>query len=80
MPPEVIAKRVFTSASDVWSFGITLWEMFSFGQQPWADFSSKQVSRGWGGGRGGGRMGVGVGVGVACSGMVWFPGFMFPCS
>lgn len=45
MPPEVIAKRVFTSASDVWSFGITLWEMFSFGQQPWADFSSKQIKQ-----------------------------------
>ena len=43
MAPEVLSKSVYTTASDVWSYGITLWEMLSFGQQPWADCSFSQV-------------------------------------
>ena len=35
MAPEFINTRCFTLASDVWSFGVVLWEMFSFGQEPY---------------------------------------------
>eukprot|EP01114_Cavostelium_apophysatum_P019564 TRINITY_DN6343_c0_g1_i1.p1 TRINITY_DN6343_c0_g1~~TRINITY_DN6343_c0_g1_i1.p1 ORF type:complete len:1142 (+),score=267.22 TRINITY_DN6343_c0_g1_i1:516-3941(+) len=33
--PEVIEERVYTSKSDVWSFGIVMWEILSFGAQPY---------------------------------------------
>ena len=33
--PEAISIGKFTSKSDVWSFGITLWEMFSYAEVPY---------------------------------------------
>ncbi|KAI1713516.1 protein tyrosine kinase domain-containing protein [Ditylenchus destructor] len=33
--PECINFLRFTSASDIWAYGITLWEMFSYGKMPW---------------------------------------------
>nr|XP_019600755.1 PREDICTED: non-receptor tyrosine-protein kinase TNK1 isoform X2 [Rhinolophus sinicus] len=34
--PESLRQGTFSSASDVWMFGVTLWEMFSRGEEPWA--------------------------------------------
>ena len=33
----------FTSASDVWAYGVRLWEMFTYGFQPWAGLTGQQV-------------------------------------
>uniref|UniRef100_T1KPM7 Receptor protein-tyrosine kinase n=2 Tax=Tetranychus urticae TaxID=32264 RepID=T1KPM7_TETUR len=43
LPPESIFYEKFTSASDVWSFGVVLWEIFSYGCQPYTGFSNEQV-------------------------------------
>ncbi|XP_048360444.1 ephrin type-A receptor 1 isoform X2 [Sphaerodactylus townsendi] len=44
--PEAIAHRIFTSASDVWSFGIVTWEVFSYGDKPYGDMSNQEVMKG----------------------------------
>ncbi|XP_015216772.1 ephrin type-B receptor 1 [Lepisosteus oculatus] len=41
--PEAIAYRKFTSASDVWSYGIVIWEVMSFGERPYWDMSNQDV-------------------------------------
>ncbi|XP_046976903.1 activated Cdc42 kinase-like isoform X2 [Vanessa cardui] len=41
--PECILYLKFTSSSDVWAFGVCLWEMFTYGFQPWAAFSGQQI-------------------------------------
>ena len=48
--PEAIQYRKFTSASDVWSYGIVMWEVMSYGERPYWDMTNQDVSL-----QGGGR-------------------------
>ncbi|XP_048585722.1 ephrin type-A receptor 4 [Nematostella vectensis] len=41
--PEAIRYRKFSSASDVWSYGILLWEIMSFGERPYWTWDNFQV-------------------------------------
>ncbi|XP_045687496.1 protein-tyrosine kinase 2-beta isoform X3 [Phyllostomus hastatus] len=43
MSPESINFRRFTTASDVWMFAVCLWEILSFGKQPFFWLENKDV-------------------------------------
>lgn len=43
MSPESLADGVFTSQSDVWSFGVVLWEMATLAEQPYQGLANEQV-------------------------------------
>ncbi|RVE75493.1 hypothetical protein OJAV_G00017410 [Oryzias javanicus] len=43
MAPESINFRRFTTASDVWMFGVCVWEIFSLAQQPFFWLENSQV-------------------------------------
>jgi serine/threonine protein kinase len=43
MSPEAINCYRFTTASDVFSFGISMWECFAYGEVPWAGMTNDEV-------------------------------------
>ncbi|XP_060936680.1 ephrin type-B receptor 5 [Limanda limanda] len=43
--PEAFQHRKFSSASDVWSFGILMWEVMSYGERPYWDMSNQEVMK-----------------------------------
>ena len=44
MSPEAVVYGKFSSAGDVWSFGIVMWEVFSFAMQPYYGTSNEEVA------------------------------------
>ena len=41
--PESIRDGVWSAGSDVWSFGIVLWELWNYGKLPYGDWSNQRV-------------------------------------
>lgn len=43
--PESLRSRQFSHASDTWMFGVTVWEMFTFGEDPWMGLIGSEILR-----------------------------------
>ena len=43
MSIESLLNGIYSEMSDVWSFGVLLWEMFSYGIQPYQGYTSPEV-------------------------------------
>ncbi|CAF3996547.1 unnamed protein product [Rotaria sp. Silwood2] len=44
MSPEAIHDHCFTTASDVFSFGVSMWECFSYGEIPWKELTNEEIA------------------------------------
>ncbi|VDL89338.1 unnamed protein product [Schistocephalus solidus] len=43
MAPESLQSRIFSSASDVWMFGVCMWEILSFGLKPFSNLTNAEA-------------------------------------
>ncbi|CAI9740160.1 proto-oncogene tyrosine-protein kinase ROS-like isoform X2, partial [Octopus vulgaris] len=43
MSPESLVDGVFTTQSDIWSFGVLMWEVITYGQQPYPARTNLEV-------------------------------------
>ena len=47
MAPEFWEKSIFTLSSDVWSYGVVIWEIFSLGKEPYCGKAFGEVTEGY---------------------------------
>ncbi|KAL4217428.1 Receptor tyrosine-protein kinase erbB-2 [Mactra antiquata] len=40
---ECIQNRIFTHKSDVWSYGVTVWELFMYGARPYENVRAREI-------------------------------------
>lgn len=43
MSPESVLYGKFTLESDIWSYGVVLWEIYSYGKQPYYGHTNEEV-------------------------------------
>jgi serine/threonine protein kinase len=43
MAPESLYDNIFSSKTDVWSFGVVLWEIVTLGSTPYPGMSAGEV-------------------------------------
>ncbi|KAK6622943.1 hypothetical protein RUM43_008795 [Polyplax serrata] len=43
MPPEAFQDGIFTAKTDIWSFGVLLWEVMSLGYMPYTGCGNREV-------------------------------------
>lgn len=46
MPPEAVLEDEFSTKSDVWSFGVLMWEVFMHGEMPYTPLADDEVLAG----------------------------------
>ncbi|XP_042320509.1 inactive tyrosine-protein kinase 7 [Sceloporus undulatus] len=46
MPPEAVLEDEFSTKSDVWSFGVVMWEIFTLGEMPYSKMADEEVLAG----------------------------------
>lgn len=42
--PELITHRLYSTASDVWSYGVVMWEIYSYGGTPYSGCSPDEIT------------------------------------
>ena len=45
VPPEVLRRMKWSTKSDVWAFGITVWEALTYGLHPYEDMNDSEVKK-----------------------------------
>ncbi len=46
MPPEAVLEDEYSCKSDIWSFGVFCWEVFTLGDMPYKMYTDDEVLKG----------------------------------